>query len=107
MAISVFALIGYPLLTQGAGRGWKGAEYFGMAPDPTICLCYGLALMAARPRWALLLLPIPLVWTFVSWGTLDTFESKIALILPAVGLITIAAIIWKAIRGKTQKDILA
>ena len=107
VAISAFALIGYPLLTQGAERGWKGAEYFGMAPDPTVCLCYSLVLMAARPRWALLLLPIPLVWSFVSWGTLDTFEAKTALALPAVSLITIAAIIWKAIRGEPMEDIRA
>ena len=105
--ISSFALIGYPLLTLGEEWGWKGAAYFGMAPDPTICLCMGLALMSARPLWALLLLPIPLLWTFASWGTLDTFESKTALALPVISLITIAAMIWKAFRGKAQKDILA
>ena len=107
LAISAFGLVLYPLLTRSEEWGWKGAAYFGMAPDPTVCLCYGLALMAARPLWTLMLLPIPLVWTFVSWGTLDTFEAKTALILPVLALITIAAIIWKAIRTKAEKDIEA
>ena len=104
--IASFALIGYPLLTLGEEWGWKGARYFGMAPDPTVCLCFGIVLLCTRPLWALLLLPIPLIWTFVSWATLDTFEMKTALVLPMIGLITIAAIIWKGIRERTRKDIL-
>ncbi len=103
ISISAFALIGYPLLTKGGEWGWQGAEIFGMAPDPTICLCFGAILLAARPLWSLLLLPIPLLWSFATWATLDTFESNYAFVLPLVALITLAATIWKAVSRRSSR----
>ena len=101
---AAFALIGYPILTLGEEGGWKGAEYFGMAPDPTVCLCYGIVLLCARPCWALLLLPIPLRWTFASWATLDTFEAKTALVLPAIALIAMASVAMKAMPKSSSES---
>lgn len=95
--IAAFGLIAYPLLAQGAERTWPGAETFGMAPDPTVCLFLGILLLCTRPIWFLLLLPIPLLWTATTWATLDTFDAPFALTLPIIAAITVAAGSWKAI----------
>ncbi|MES2981274.1 MAG: DUF6064 family protein [Verrucomicrobiota bacterium] len=94
--IAVFGLI-YPVLALITERKWLGAEYYGMAPDPTVCFFFGIALMCARPIWFFLLLPIPLLWTIVTWGTLDTFDVPYALTLPIIAAITVAAGIWKGL----------
>lgn len=94
--IAVFGLL-YPVLALLSERKWSGAEYFGMAPDPTVCFFFGIALICARPIWYLLLFPIPLLWTFATWGTLDTFDEPFAITLPIIAAISVAVGIWKAI----------
>jgi hypothetical protein len=61
--------LGYPLLAPLLGRPWQGAEFFGIAPDPTAVATLGFLLMA-RGRSVLVLYPIPLVWCLVSSVTL-------------------------------------
>lgn len=96
-AIALFGILGYPVLGLLAEREWSGADYFGMAPDPTICFFLGITLISARPVWLLMLFPIPLLWTIATWGTLDNFEAPFAVTLPIIAAITIAAAIWKTI----------
>jgi len=87
----------YPFLALGAERKMSGAEYFGMSPDPTICLTLGILLMCARPLWFLPLLPIPLLWAAATGGTLDALVASFAMALPVVASVTVAAAIWKAV----------
>lgn len=61
--------LGYPLLAPLFGRPWHGAEFFGIAPDPTAIATLGFLLMA-RGRSTLLLYPIPLLWCLASGLTL-------------------------------------
>ncbi len=96
-AIAGFAMFGYPILSLLAERKWQGAEYFGMAPDPTICFFLGIALICARPAWFFLFLPIPLLWAFTTWGTLDSFDAPFATALPIIATTTVAGAVWKAI----------
>ena len=94
-AIAAFGLFGYPAISLIAERKWQGAEYFGMAPDPTICFFFGIALICARPVWFLLLFPIPLLWASATWATLDSFDAPFALTLPIITTTAVAAAIWK------------
>lgn len=96
VGIAVFGLI-YPILSLLAERKWPGAEYFGLAPDPTVCFFLGIALLCARPVWLLLLFPIPFLWTVITWATLNSFDAPFAITLPIVATITAAAAIWKAV----------
>ena len=96
-AIAAFGLAGYPALSLLTDRTWQGAAYFGMAPDPTICVFLGIALICARPTWLFLLLPIPLLWAFVTWGTLDSLGAPHALVLPIVSAMALAAGVWKTV----------
>lgn len=61
--------LGYPLLAPLFGRPWQGAEFFGIAPDPTAIATLGF-LLAARGRSVLVLYPVPLLWCFLSGLTL-------------------------------------
>ena len=61
--------LSYPLLAPLFGRPWHGAEFFGIAPDPTAIATLGFLLMA-RGRSTLLLYPIPLLWCLASGLTL-------------------------------------
>ncbi|TVP76476.1 MAG: hypothetical protein EA353_12015 [Puniceicoccaceae bacterium] len=99
VAIAAFGLALYPALGLLADRGWKAVEYFGLAPDPTVCCLLGIALICARPVWLLLLLPIPLLWAATTAATLQSLEAPFALTLPIIGVITVAAAIWKAVAG--------
>lgn len=92
--------LGYPLLTLGTERKMTGAEYFGMSPDPTICLTLGILLMGARPLWFLLLFPIPLLWAAATGGTLDALGAPMAMTLPALAALAFTAAIWKAFSPK-------
>jgi len=99
VAIALFGLVLYPMLGLVTERGWEGAEYFGMAPDPTIAFFLGIVLIGARPvwLWLFLLLPVPLLWVATTALTLDSLEAPFAMTLPIVAAITIVAAIWKAI----------
>lgn len=65
LVMVAFAVLAYPLLAPALGRPWAGAEIFGIAPDPTALGTFGYLLLA-RGKWALTLLPIPLLWCIAS-----------------------------------------
>jgi hypothetical protein len=99
-AIALFGLTIYPLLTLAEESKWRGAEYFGMAPDPTICFVLGILLITARPLWLLMLFPIPLLWAIISSATLNALEAPHSLTLAIAAAIAIIAALWKAIAAK-------
>ncbi len=68
-ALIAGAVFVYPVLAPLSGRDWAGAEFFGMAPDPTVIATLG-CLLQLRWRLAVTLLPIPLLWCIASGLTL-------------------------------------
>ncbi|QTN33631.1 hypothetical protein HZ994_15375 [Akkermansiaceae bacterium] len=97
VVIAVSGIVLFPILSLLAGRGWAGAECFGMAPDPTVCLLLGIVLLCARPAWLLLLLPIPLLWAVTTGATLDALGAPFARCLPFIAAGSVVIAIWKAV----------
>ena len=72
--IFLFALSVEPLAAPLLGRGWRQAEVFGIAPDPTAVGTLGILLLAAgRRRWVLLV--VPTIWCAISGATLLAMKA--------------------------------
>jgi len=99
LTLAILGVAVYPLLAPLTGRGWRGTELFGTAPDPTVCVVLGIVLIVARPRWLWALLPIPLLSCIVSGATLHVIEAPFALALPVVGVAAIAGAFLKSSRS--------
>ena len=91
------ALAGQPLLAPLQGRGWASSEVFGVAPDPTVMATLGVLLLA-RGRLVPWLLPIPVLWCFLSGMTLQTMGEPQAFAPYGVIALGAAAAIWTVIR---------
>jgi Family of unknown function (DUF6064) len=96
LGMFVFALAVQPLVGALVGRGWLQAEIFGIAPDPTAVATLGVLLAAARPPWALLV--VPLVWCAISGATLWTMQAPDALLMPGVAVVALVLAVWRSIR---------
>jgi len=94
VAIVVFALAVQPLFAPLFGRAWTGIEFFGIAPDPTVAVTLGALLAMRRAHWPLLV--IPLVWCAVTGLTLWAMDAPDALLMPAIGGLSIGLAVWKA-----------
>jgi hypothetical protein len=93
-ALLTLALFVYPLIAPLAGRPWRQAEIFGVAPDPTVLATLGLLMLAReRPRWRLLVVPV--LWCVISGATLWAMDSPDAWVPPLGALLVLAASIWK------------
>ncbi len=89
LGIFLFALILEPLAAPLLGRGWKGLEIFGVAPDPTAIATLGLLLLTrARHRW--LLMVIPILWCAITGAFLLAMHAPDAGLAPLVGVASIA-----------------
>ncbi|AWJ87993.1 MFS transporter permease (plasmid) [Azospirillum sp. TSH58] len=73
-ALFLYALVLHPLAALLAGRPLRGAEVFGITPDPTAIATIGLIMMADG-RWSWLLLAVPTAWCLASWVTLNGMGS--------------------------------
>lgn len=83
----------YPMLAPLLHRGWRQAETFGVAPDPTVVATLGLLLLAAgRPRRGLL--AVPVLWCLFSGATLLAMGSPEAWILLGAAILPVGASIW-------------
>ena len=88
LAVFLFAWLAFPALAPALGRGWKQAEVFGMAPDPTALATLGvLLLVPARVPWGLV--PIPFVWCLVSGATLWAMVAPDYAIVPLLALMAV------------------
>ena len=76
------------------GRAWTQAGIFGVAPDPTAVATLGVALMADRVAWNIVV--VPLVWCVVSGATLWTMASPDAFVMLPVALLGLGLVAWKA-----------
>ncbi len=90
VGLFVSSLALYPLLAPLLGRGWRQAEVFGVAPDPTVLGTLGLFLVAQRPTpwWTL---AVPLLWCLVSGATLWVMGSPEAWVLPLAAIVVLVA----------------
>lgn len=93
LALLIYALLCHPLIGILAGRSWRGAEIFGIAPDPTALGTLGILLMAHgfMPR---LLSLLPLTWCLVSALTYTALQQPHGLWAPAAAL---AALVCTAV----------
>lgn len=74
LGIFFFALAVMPLTAPLLGRGWRSAQVFGVAPDPTTLATLGL-LLVSRGRGRGWLMVIPVIWSVISALTLLAMKS--------------------------------
>jgi hypothetical protein len=89
LGLFLYALVLHPLTAVLMGRPIRGAEVFGIMPDPTAIATVGLVLMAAG-RWSWLLLVIPLAWCLAGWLTqygMGAAESWVLLAAAGAGAV--------------------
>ena len=89
LALLLYALLCHPLIGILAGRSWRGAEIFGIAPDPTALGTLGILLMA-HGRMPRLLSLLPLAWCLVSALTSIALQQPHGLWAPAAALAALA-----------------
>jgi hypothetical protein len=99
--IFLFALGIEPMLGPVFHRGWRQAEIFGVAPDPTAIATLGVLLLAnGRGRRALFV--VPAVWCAISGATLLAMKVPDSWIPPLAAAIAVALAIWQGrVRGRT------
>jgi hypothetical protein len=78
--------LGYPLLAPLFGRPWQGAEFFGIAPDPTAIATLGFLAMTPG-KSALSLYSVPVLWCLTTSLTLWAMEDAQAWMLALVLMI--------------------
>jgi uncharacterized protein DUF6064 len=91
VVLLAFAVFVYPILAPAAGREWRQAEVFGIAPDPTVIGTLGILLLAeSRARTAVLVVPGLLV--AISGATLWAMASPEKWVMPCVLLFVAVAL---------------
>ncbi|NUB14229.1 MFS transporter permease [Azospirillum brasilense] len=90
-ALFLYALVLHPLAALLAGRSLRGAEVFGITPDPTAIATIGLVMMADG-RWSWSLLAVPTAWCVASWATLHSMEASEQWVLLAAALIALVPV---------------
>jgi len=101
----LYALVLHPLMAPALGRPWLQAEWFGIAPDPTVLATLGLLLLAPASRalgaatrllaaasWC-----VPLLWCLASGVTLWAMGSAEAWLMPAAAAAALT-ITWRSRR---------
>ncbi len=98
--IAVFGLAVWPLLGPVMGSPWAGAEVFGVAPAPTVVVTLGL--LTALPRYRLLLLPVPLLWSIVvAVPTAMVLNDPDGYAAGAVAVLVAVVLALRAVRGSS------
>jgi hypothetical protein len=88
-ALLVLGIVLYPALGPLFGRGWGGAELFGLVPEPTAIATLGALLPADVPLRRVLLV-IPLLWCAIGGLTLQAMGSPEAWVC-ALALLLVGA----------------
>ncbi|WP_462321503.1 DUF6064 family protein [Halochromatium sp.] len=87
-----FAVLLFPLIELAAGRAGSGLSLFGSAATPTAIGTLGLA-AALGPRFALLLMPIPILWCLVA-SLLEFGLGGPLWLLPSVSVLVSLVAAW-------------
>ena len=102
LSIFLFALAIEPMLGPFFHRGWRQAEVFGVAPDPTAIATLGILLLAnGRGRW--LLFVVPAAWCAITGATLLAMKVPVSWIPPLAAAIAVVL----AIRGRRARRRIA
>ncbi|MEO8432125.1 MAG: DUF6064 family protein [Acidobacteriota bacterium] len=102
LAIFFFALVVLPFVSPLLGRGWKGVEIFGVAPDPTAVATLGILTASGCWRRGSLMF-LPAIWCAVSGFTLLAMKSPVSWIPPLVAAIAIVVSAAQA-RGRRKRE---
>ncbi|MBB3265162.1 hypothetical protein FHW79_002782 [Azospirillum sp. OGB3] len=92
LALFLYALALHPLAALLAGRSLRGAEVFGITPDPTAIATIGLVMMADG-RWWWLLLAVPMAWCLASWVTLHSMDALEQWVFMAAALVALVPVV--------------
>lgn len=93
-AVLTLTVIGYPMLAPALGRPLAAAEFFGIAPDPTVVATLAV-LAASTGRWRLPLTIVPMLWCAISGLTLWTMGAEEALVAPALATLCALMIVMR------------
>lgn len=99
LVLAGFGLLLQPFTALLLHRPLAEAQWFGLAPDPTVTVTMGL-LLAARAAWPLFLLP--LLWCVVTSATLWTLEAPDAGLMLGAGAVTLGALIARRFNPKVE-----
>ena len=94
LALLLYALVLSPLVALLAGRPFRAAEVFGIAPDPTAIATLGVVSMASNGTAAWPLLVVPSAWCLVSWATLYTMGAWEGWIPLTAAVLAVASRLW-------------
>ena len=100
VALSAYALFGYPALTAALGGELAAVRLAGMAPGPTALLTLGL-LLAASGRAPISLAVVPLLWCAIAGATAWLIVVPEDLTLPIFGVLAAGLLILKNRRAKS------
>lgn len=100
MAITLFGLLGLPLIAPLSGGSWYRAEVFGIHPDPTAIVTLGLVLIALRGMAMWVLAIIPMFWVLFSSLTLFVLDAPKAAPLIAVLATGIFGLVWSSVASR-------
>ncbi len=97
LGLGLFALTIHPLLGGLAGRPWPSAEWFGVAPSPTVTCTIGLLLLVdGRPPLGLMI--VPLLWSFAVGASAWVLAMPEMLHLPVIAVAGLALMLWQGRR---------
>lgn len=91
--IALFGLVGYPALAAVAGSGWRGAEVFGLHPDPTAVATLGLVMVALGGIRAGFAALVPLLWLGIASLTLLALQFTQGWLLTGVVGLAVAGVV--------------
>jgi Family of unknown function (DUF6064) len=105
LGLWLLALMLHPAVAPLLGRPWLQAEWFGIAPDPTVLATLGLLVQVspdarspAARALGMLLWGVPLLWCAISGATLWSMRSPDAGLLPAAAVVAL----WAAWRSRIR-----
>jgi Family of unknown function (DUF6064) len=94
VALLAYAIAGYPAIAAIAGDGVANVPVVGFAPGATAVLTLGM-LVLADGRTPLHLAFVPVLWSLIAGATAWTLGVPEDLVLPLLGLGSLALIVWK------------
>jgi hypothetical protein len=102
-AITLFGLVGYPLIASVGGHGWSRSEVFALHPEPTVLVTLGIALVVLVGVQAALAAVIPILWIGIATLTLAALQADWAWVLLGVMVFALAGVVADRVtaRGDT------
>ncbi|NCF09887.1 MAG: MFS transporter permease, partial [Gammaproteobacteria bacterium] len=92
-AITLFGLVGYPLIASVGGHGWSRSEVFALHPEPTVLVTLGIALVVLVGVQAALAAVIPILWIGIATLTLAALQADWAWVLLGVMVFALAGVV--------------